>query len=270
MYSTLMVYLEPHRDNTYLLAATRDLAERSGAAVIGVSAGRQFYLGYAVRGVSGDIFELDRQEIQRSMAAAEFEFRAALEHPGRHIEWHAIVTSSPPIGQLASQVRSADLLITGSGRGGTSGVDAGDLVMRAGRPVLVVPAGTDKLTAQNALVAWKDSPEARRAISDGLVFLKTAGHVQVVEIADAEGIAEARRSVEDVVHWLKRHGIGADGKAVPETGDHALQLAAIAKEEGADLIIAGAYGHSRFHEWVLGGVTSDLLLRSRVPTLLSH
>lgn len=270
MYSTLMVYLEPNRDNEPLLAATRDLAERSGAAVIGVSAVQRLTLGYTVRGISGEIFELDREETQKSMAAAEYEFRAALHQSSRHLEWRAVVTEGPPIARLASQMRNADLVIAEADRNGASAVDIADLVMLAGRPVLLVPTGTDKLPAQKVIVAWKDSRESRRAVSDALPFLKAANQVLVVEIADADHLAGASQSVEDVTQWLKRHGVTAEGRAIPETSDHALQLAAVVEQEGAELIIAGAYGHSRFQEWALGGVTYDLLLRSRVPTLLSH
>lgn len=274
MYSTLLVCLEPSRDNAPLLKITRNLAERSDAFVIGVAASRILQLAYSVRGLTGDIFELDRQEIDRNMEAAEKEFRAAFQHSQSHLEWRAVVTTDPPMTQLASQARSADLLVveadhSESVRGGST-IDISDLVMRSGRPVLIVPAGTDELPAQNVIVAWKNAREARRAITDGLPFLKAANRVLVVEIADANRIAKARESLADVVTWLKRHGVEAEAMAVPETADHALQLAAIAINEAADLIVAGAYGHSRLQEWALGGVTYDLLLRSSIPALLSH
>lgn len=274
MYSTLMVCLDPSRDNAYLLKVARHLAERSAASVIGVAASRILQLAYSVRGLTGDIFELDRQEIDRGMDAAEQEFRAAFQHSQSHLEWRAIVTTDTPTTQLASQARSADLLIveadhSESMRGGST-IDISDLVMRSGRPVLIVPAGMDELPAQNVIVAWKNAREARRAVTDALPFLKAASRVLVVEIADADRFAKARESLADVVAWLKRHGVEAESMAAPETGDHALQLAAIATNEATDLIVAGAYGHSRLQEWALGGVTYDLLLRSRIPTVLSH
>lgn len=274
MYSTLMVCLQPGRDNAPVLNIARNLAERFAASVIGVAACRILQIAYSVRGLTGDIFELDRQEIDRGMDAAEKEFRAAFQHARSHLEWHPIVTADPPIRQLASQARSADLLIVEADRNeslrGTTTIDVSGLVMHSGRPVLIVPAGTDELPVQNVIIAWKNSREARRAITDALPFLKAASRVLVVEIADAEHFAKARESLADVVAWLKRHGIGAEAMAAPETGDHALQLAAIATKEAADLIVAGAYGHSRLHEWALGGVTYDLLLRSPIPTVLSH
>ncbi len=272
MYSTLMVYLEPNRDNRHLLAVTQDLAERFDASVIGITAAQRLHPGFSVRGISGDIFELDRQEIEQSLAAAEHEFRAALQHPSRHVEWRSIVADAPLIAQFASQIRSADLVITQSDPNSrhSPNIAPGDMVMMAGRPLLIVPAGDNSLPAQNILIAWKDSRESRRAVSDGLPFLKAASRVQVLEIADADEMVDAGQSVKDVVDWLKRHGIEAEGKVAEETGDHALQLAGIVEDEKADLIIAGAYGYSRLHEWALGGVTYDLLLRSRIPTLLSR
>ncbi|MFA6229300.1 MAG: hypothetical protein WC617_03870 [Rhodanobacter sp.] len=275
MYSTLMVYLEPGRGNTHVLKVARDLAERSGATVIGVAASRLMQLAYTVTGLSGDIFELDRQEIDRGMDAAGQEFRAAFQGTRCQLQWRTIVTTDPPVRQLASQARSADVLVVGADRsesrpGSTHDIDTSDLVMRSGRPVLIVPARIDNFPAQNVIVAWSDSREARRAIADGLPLFRAASRVLVVQVAAADHIAAAREGLADVVGWLKRHGIEAEAMAAPETGDHALQLAAIASNEAADLIVAGAYGHSRLHEWALGGVTYDLLLRSRIPALLSH
>ena len=92
-------------------------------------------------------------------------------------------------------------------------------------------------------------------------LLKRADHVVVVEIAGEEELAAARTHVEDVVGWLERHGVVAEALACRSSGDEATRLSNIAQEQDADLIVAGAYGHSRLHEWVLGGVTRDLLLR---------
>jgi nucleotide-binding universal stress UspA family protein len=81
---------------------------------------------------------------------------------------------------------------------------------------------------------------------------------------------DVRTHLQDVVGWLKRHGIEANAVAAPSTGDDATGLKAIAQEQRVDLIVAGAYGHSRVREWVLGGVTRDLLLRGGPPALVSH
>jgi nucleotide-binding universal stress UspA family protein len=152
----------------------------------------------------------------------------------------------------------------------TRQVDHQDLVMRAGRPVLIVPPPAAGTRFERVLVGWKETAEARRAIVDALPFLTRAAHVTIAEIAPKEELAEVRTRLADVVGWLGHHGIEARAIAVAAAGAHAQGLAAIADEQKADLIVVGAYGHSRSREWVLGGVTSDLLLRADRCSLLSR
>ena len=175
---------------------------------------------------------------------------------------------------VASEARSADLIVAGidgnAPADATRQVDHRDLVMQAGRPVLIVPAAAGRLGFERVLVGWKDSAEARRAIVDALPFLAKANRVTVAEIAAREELAAARTRLADVTGWLEHHGIKAQPLAAAAGGSHAQSLAAIAAEQKADLVVAGAYGHSRLREWVLGGVTSDLLQRSDRCSLLSR
>ena len=92
----------------------------------------------------------------------------------------------------------------------------------------------------------------------------------VAEIAAEEDLPEARTDVADVVGWLKTHGVKAEPLAVAAKGDDAAQLSVIAQDQKADLVVAGAYGHSRLREWILGGVTRELLLHTGRCSLLSH
>ncbi|MEI9924279.1 MAG: universal stress protein [Bradyrhizobium sp.] len=123
---------------------------------------------------------------------------------------------------------------------------------------------------ERVVIGWKDTRETRRAVFDALPLLKRAAHVAVVEICAEEDIAAARTRVEDVVGWLKWHGIAAESHPSRSTGDDASLLHAIAQEQGANMVVAGAYGHSRVREWVLGGMTRDLLLSGKNFSLLSH
>ena len=142
--------------------------------------------------------------------------------------------------------------------------------MQAGRPVLIVPTDKGDIDLERALVGWKDTRETRRAISDALPVLKQAAHVSLVEVAPDDLLADARARLEDVAAWLMRHGIRSESLAVSSTGEDSARLQEIAQEQMADVIIAGAYGHSRVREWVLGGVTKDLLLRGDRCALVSH
>jgi nucleotide-binding universal stress UspA family protein len=136
--------------------------------------------------------------------------------------------------------------------------------------VLIVPAAAVSVKLTRAIVGWKDTRETRRAVSDALPLLRDTAHVSVVEIAAEADLAAAKLRLEDVAGWLKRHGVAAESLASPSTGADADRLYAIAEEQGAGLIVAGAYGHSRMRERVLGGVTRDLLLRANQCVLLAH
>ena len=275
MYSTLMVYLDPFADNTGLLQVTRDLAERFEASVLGVSGGRLVTVGYDVGGLPGGVIDMGREELDEALEATRETALAILRRPGRHIEWRSIVNSGPLEAAVIRETRGADLVIAASNyreslAQGTAYLNAGDLVMQSGRPAVIVPPAVTGLSARSVLVGWKDSRETRRAVSDALPFLQAAERTLVVQIARKSEIGEAREAVADVVRWLKRHGVTAQGKAVSERGRNALQLDNIAKAEGIDLIVAGAYGHSRVREWVLGGVTRNLLLYGDLCALVSH
>src|SRR5439155_8048239 len=109
------------------------------------------------------------------------------------------------------------------------------------------------LDVRSVLVAWKDTAEARRAVSDALPLLHRSAEVTVVEIVEDEvDRAAALSRVEDVVAWLGRHGVQASQRVPEQRGDAATQLVRIASDVGAGVIIAGAFGHSRLSEWILG------------------
>ncbi len=274
-YATLMVHLELGHPNTALLGIARNLANRLHASVVGIAACQPMRLIYNDGYVPAEIIEQDRQEIDDEIKAAEAEFHAALDASVGKVEWRSAVTHRSLSDYLARQARCADLVITGVDRNASlfdssRHVDMGDFVMQAGRPCLIVPAGTDRLALDHIVVGWKDTGETRRAICDALPLLQVARRVTVVEIAAEQDLAAAKADLQDVVGWLKRHGIEATALVSPATGDDAGKLSAIVEEQGGDLLVAGAYGHSRVREWALGGVTRDLLLRAGRCSLVSH
>ncbi len=153
---------------------------------------------------------------------------------------------------------------------GTRRVNIADLVMQAGRPVLIVPQNCTGLKLDHVMVGWKGSRESRRAVADALPLLKLARRVSVVEIAPEHDLPHVRKHIVDVAAWLERHGIAAQAEAFPLLGEDSEHLADLAHEKAADLVVAGAYGHSRVREWVLGGVTMDFLLNPDRCVLASH
>ena len=273
-YATLMVHMELGRPNTGLLEIAGDLAERFHAGLIGIAARQPLQMIYGDGYIAGDVYERDRDETVAELKAAELEFRTVLSARIPVIEWRSSQTIASLADYLASEARCVDLILTGVASGdfldASRNVNTGDLIMQAGKPVLLVPTTANSLKLDRALVAWKDTRETRRAVSDALPLLKQAKAVTVAELATEEELGNARKRVDDVVAWLSRHGVKAEGLAQLSTGDAAVALYALGQDSGADVVVAGAYGHSRFREWVLGGVTRELLLSANRCALVSH
>jgi nucleotide-binding universal stress UspA family protein len=130
--------------------------------------------------------------------------------------------------------------------------------------MLLVPEAGLGLGLRTVVVAWKDTREARRAVADALPLARLAERVLIVSVAEDD--EEAHAGAADVVGWYHRHDIAAEERSLPLVSDPATQLKALALEEGANVIVAGAYGHSRTREWVFGGVTHDFMARETSHT----
>jgi nucleotide-binding universal stress UspA family protein len=274
-YATLMVHLDLGSSNAGRLRVAGDLAERYGASVVGISAAQPTQIFYAGGYVSGEMIEDDVRVKEKEIEAAEAEFRSALQKRTNKLEWRSMVTIDPVSDFIAAEARSADVVITGvdhqkSVFDASGHVELGDLVMRVGRPLLVVPEATTKIGFDSILVGWKDTRETRRAVADALPLLKKAAFVTVVEIALENETVQARQRLDQVVEWLKRHGVTAESIVAVSAGNDSKHLAEIRREQKADLMVAGAYGHNRLREWMLGGVTRDFLTCPAGCSFLSH
>jgi nucleotide-binding universal stress UspA family protein len=273
-YATLLVHMELDRPNTGLLKVTAELAERFHAGVVGIAARQPLQMVFGDGYVSGDVYQQDRVEIVKELKAAEAEFRAALQGRVKFLEWRSAQTYAYLADYFAGEARCADIVLTGVATGdfldASRAVNTGELIMQTGRPVLIVPTTASTLKLDHVLVGWKDTRETRRAVSDALPLLKQAAQVSVVEIAVEEEQAAAAEHVRDVAAWLQRHGVRAEGSVLLSTGDDATALYAFGQDAGTNVVVAGAYGHSRIREWVLGGVTRDLLLSANRCSLVSH
>jgi nucleotide-binding universal stress UspA family protein len=219
------------------------------------------------------LLDQEATAIQRRLSELEAEFRASVEKRATAVEWRS--ARSLPVPYLLQQARAADILVIGA-RTETlvdpcAAPDPSDLVMQAGRPLIVVPSAVQWLDLRSVLVAWKDVREARRAVFDALPILAAAKEVTIVEIPEQDGRhAEALSHVGDVAAWLRGHGIAANTVVPEKEGSVTGQLENIAAHVGAGVVIAGAYGHSRFREWVLSGVTRHLATESRRCAFLSR
>ena len=274
-YSTLMAHINLDAKNEGVLAVTASLARRLDAAVIGVAARQPVEMMYGSARMTGELIDLDRMQIKQALAEAETSFRDAFAGQPTQIEWRGAATTESLADHIAREARSAELILTspdyGAGFANSAvRMSVGDLVMRVGRPVLIVPDTVRGLDLEHVLVAWKDTREARRAVADALPLLALAGEVMVVEIAEKDALGAAGKRVLDVAVWLGRHGITAIAQAVEAKRHDAVQLENLARQKHAGLVVAGAYGRARLLEWVFGGLTCDLLLHPARCTLLSH
>jgi nucleotide-binding universal stress UspA family protein len=277
MFRTIMVHVDGLDGTTVRTRLAATLAKRFDASLIGVAATAlrlplELYdaaLGTVALGP--DYTEIDRTAVEAEFSRNKTAFDKATAKDGIETQWHAIFAD--PGAAITAAAAAADLIVLGSGDhtllGNLNAPSAGDIVLHIGRPILVVPAkyaGTD--VGSSIVVAWKNTPESQRAISDALPFMKRATTVTVLSVSDKDG---ADATLADAEAFLVRHGIAARTatrlrEKLP-VEDVILEFAA---QQKADLIVAGAYGHTRLREWVFGGVTRTLLDRAPVPFLLSH
>ena len=273
-YQTLMVHLHIGHLNADLLQITRSLTECLQTHVIGIMVGQPTQMIYGKGYALLDFFDKEQAHIEQKIAESEAQFREVFKGFSKTIEWRSTITREPMADYLVAEACSADIVVTGVSPSdfyeGPNAVNAGEIIMQVGRPVIVVPKAKKNLKLENILIGWKDTREARRAIADALPLLKIANKVTVLAIADEDEKASATKRLDEVLAWLKSHGVTAEPVVSIAVDTDATQLIAIAKQQDVDLVVAGAYGHSRLRQWVLGGVTNDLLQQANLCSLLSH
>jgi len=274
-YATVMVGLSIDQPNEARLEIGGQLAERFGAKVIGITAAEFSPPLYFTSGEQAQkLVDQGRAAIKNRVAEVEREFRAAMQNRVTEVEWRC--AEDFPARYIVQQARASDIIVVGEASRGTIAdpfvqVSPSDLVMQAGRPLLVVPDACNWLDLRSVLIAWKDTADARRAVADALPLLRKATDVTVVEIVEEQANRPAALSrVKDVAAWLSRHGVSASGQVPEECGEAGGLLERIASGVGAGVVVAGAYGHSRLREWILGGVTRRLVNPSNRCSLLSR
>jgi nucleotide-binding universal stress UspA family protein len=273
-FKTVMVHLDLEQPSESALRVTGELADRFKSNVIGVTAGLPNAPVHADGMIGTSVLEVDLEQLDQAIGRCENHFKLALKGVAGALEWRA--GAAYPADFLAREARAADLLVVGRAEnyaklGAQHQLEIGDAVMQAGRPVLVVPPRCTSLALNRILIAWKDSAEARRALPAALPLLRQASELTVIEIVSDEGErAAANAGVADVVKWLQRHGIPASARVELSAGDAGSQLDAIAAEARIDLVVAGAYGHTRLSEWIFGGVTRHLLQHGATCAFLAH
>jgi nucleotide-binding universal stress UspA family protein len=220
------------------------------------------------------------RQIRKAIEDAVERLRSALEEIKREyeleIEWRCVDGVGSTI--VPQHARFADLCIlsqdVSAAATATGYTFSEELLFVAGRPVIFVPArGSFRTLGRHVLVAWNSSRAATRSVNDALPLIERAEQVTVlavnqVEFAERYGALPAEKMIEH----LRRHGASVKGLWLNNVSSELIAdvVQGEAHRMGADLIVAGAFGHPRLWEKLMGGVTRDLLARMSLPLLMSY
>jgi nucleotide-binding universal stress UspA family protein len=270
-YTSLMAFIDGAAWPEGRVRLALRLAERFHATLIGVAA-------IAVRPLLVTVGGVITEDVNVDIIGATLEDRGARFHAlagatSVATEWRSFI--EPPGLVLMREARSADLVVVGPAKAVDDfyrSPETGAVIIGLGRPALIVPEDVDGLRAAHVVISWKDGREARRALQDALPFLHGADSVTVVSICRPGEEDITRHGIDDVMRHLGRHRIAAASRVLSEDdpAKDTLRLVQVAQDHGADLLVTGAYGHSRLGEWMFGGMTRHLLSSSPICCLMSH
>ena len=255
------------------------LAKAHGARLVGLAPMGSADFPIAVDGAASifEYAEIAWRAVRERAERGAQSFREACEDEA--MEFAAVVDESAQVVSILKHAHSADLVVVGQADRAAANPALArqlveDVVTTGSRPTLVVPeAGRIEASPRTALVAWDGSRQADRALLDALPLLHRCDAVWLEAWAETDDDASSLRSrLQAVCDWLARHEVRASpscegrraGATLAET------IRSRAAERGADLIVMGAYGRSRWSERILGGTTRGLLDTMTVPLLMSH
>jgi nucleotide-binding universal stress UspA family protein len=274
-YKTLLVHVDNGKRSAVRLDIACRLAKLSDAHLIGLHALTVVKLpSYAMVEGGVQVREFHERMLSESAVAAEAMFKQAVKATGvEKVEWRK--SRRDAVESVPVHGRYADVLVIGQpNETDASGVEpdfAERLLLSAGRPALVIPyAGDFPAVGTRVLVAWNASREATRALTDAIPILREAKQVDVIAF-NPKDAPHGEVPGADIGLYLARHGIKVSvSQQTADDVDVGNQLLSRAADLDSDLIVMGAYGHSRMKELILGGATRTVLNSMTVPVLMSH
>jgi nucleotide-binding universal stress UspA family protein len=279
MYKTILLHCNDRRRINTLLAYSVDLAETFEAHLKALSVVPPPMVTTTVPGGPIAVIDAHCGVYRADNPEMKSTFEEATRGRALVPEWlDAEANGYPVLDIVLGYGRAADLIMAGQTDRewwGSHYLDvAYRLAIEAGRPVLIIPkspSSTDGL-GKRVLVGWNARREAARAVFDALPILQKATEVKVVSVnPQSEQETAQVRPIADICASLARHGVKCEGaeevkprRGVGET------LLSCAQEFGADLLVMGCYGHTRWREFILGGATRHVLSHATLPVLMSH
>ena len=274
-YKTILVSLNEIDRAPQLIAAACQLGIKFNAHISGLYVIPAVQI-YSSGGYGAESFIYDGTQIyfQDHLPQVREKFETAMKLNALSYDLRVVESGLPNIASdVVSHSRIADLvLISDINRAPSENVEPDfvqHLVLAAGRPVLVLPfKGDAEIKFDDVMLGWNDSRESTRAAFDALPFMQRAKRTKIVTVD-----AAPRGSIEgaNIAETLDRDGVKCEVVNVASAGMNVGEtLLRAANDYGADLLVIGAYGHTRFTEWVMGGATRHVLLNIDRPVLLAH
>lgn len=277
MYKDILVYLDGSGEDETRLAYAEALAKSADAHVTGLYC--NILPGLAIISPDDAAAATAIAEMHSGAIATgnrvEANLRTSLDQLDVLHELRRLDVVEGQAGHaIAAEARAADIFVATRPYSGQN-LDPAiveRVIFDSGRASLLVPpGGTPSTDYKTILIAWRNTREAARALSEAMPLLTRAENVIVACISEGENPEQTgERPGADIARNLDRHGVNVELKQVSGWSDAGKALLNEQKSNSADLVVMGAYGHSRFREWVLGGVTRTLFAGAEVPILVAH
>jgi nucleotide-binding universal stress UspA family protein len=282
-YKTILVHLDNSRNTEARIAIAASLAHLEqgthviGTAMTGIS---RFILDFAV-GAPGSIGSLSQIDTQiaalRSGAATLLDKFDTAASRADIPSYERRLANDESYGGISLQARYADLVVLTQEDPDEPGAEiTSDLpeyvAMTSGRPVVVLPyAGKSSCPFNNILVAWDASLEATRAVHHALPLLRRATKVHVAIFnANEQPDVHGEEPGADLALYLSRHGVNVEVLQIEAQIDIGNALLSLCADLQTELMVMGCYGHTRFHEILLGGVSRTILQSMTTPVFMVH
>ena len=272
----ILVYVDGGKRMPEQVEAAIYIAKEHDAHLTGIYVRHSFEIPPYIRAeISTKVVAAHDKVLKESVQKARQVFEETTRHAGLEKDWR--VFKGDTVEVLNQQARFFDLVLLGQHDPDDDDAPAVSgmpdrVILGVGRPVLTIPyAGIFPTIGKRIMVAWDGSRLATRAVGDAMPFLEAAKKVMVMVVNPEGSRKKGEEPGADMCSHLIRHGINAEPHHVyVDDIDVGSMLLSRAADMGIDMFVMGAYGHNRWRELVLGGVTRHILDHMTVPVLMTH